>query len=67
MPSTSMYKLGDDRIEHSPAEKRPGGTGGWQAGHKPAVCPRSPEMQLYPGLHQTVWPAVEGGDRVPLC
>ena len=39
-------------IECSPAEKDLGGTGGWEAGHEPAMCPRSPESQLYPGLHQ---------------
>jgi len=47
--------------------KRPEGTDGWEAGHEPAVCPRSTESQLYPGLHQKKrsW-QVEGGDTAPL-
>jgi len=35
-----------------PCRKRLGRTGGWQAGHKSAVCPCSPESQPYPRLHQ---------------
>ena len=31
--------------------KRPGGTGGWKAGHEPALRPRSPKSQLYAGLY----------------
>ena len=30
--------------------KRTWGFGGWQAGHEPAMCLHSPEIQLYPGL-----------------
>jgi len=33
-------------------QKKPGGTGGWEAGHEPAMCPHSPNSQLYPGLCQ---------------
>ena len=33
-----QYKLGDERIERSPAKKRPGDTGGWEAGHEPACA-----------------------------
>ena len=32
--------------------KRIWGTGGWEAGHKPAMCLHSPKYQLYPRLHQ---------------
>ena len=32
--------------------KNPRGTGGWEAGREPAMCPYSPESQPYPGLHQ---------------
>ena len=32
--------------------KGPEATGGWQAGHEPAMYPRSPESQPYPELHQ---------------
>ena len=47
----SQYKLGDERIEHSPAEKDLEVLG-WKAGHGPAICPHSPESQPYPGPHQ---------------
>jgi len=61
-----QIKLGDERMEHSPA-KRPGDTGGWQAGHEPAVCTRSPESQLDSGLHQEKsGQQGVGGDLVPL-
>lgn len=45
-----QYKLGDVRIEHSPAEKD---WGYWwmEAGHEPAACPRCTEIQPDPGLH----------------
>ena len=48
--SQYQYKLGDVRIEHSPAKKD---RGYWwvAAGREPAVCPRSTESQPYPGLH----------------
>ena len=42
------------------------GTGGWQAGYEPAMCPHSPESQLYPGLHPKGGQQVEGGDPAPL-
>ena len=38
-----QYKLGDERIERSPAKKRPGDTGGWEAGHVPSQ-PRKPTV-----------------------
>ncbi len=43
-----QYKLGDVRIEHSPADKN---LGYWwmAAGHEP-VCPHNPESLAYPGL-----------------
>jgi len=60
-----QYKLGDERIEHSPAEKRPGGNGRWQAGDELAMCPHRPESQPYPGLHQKKHgQQVEGGDQI---
>jgi len=39
-----QYKLGDVRIEHSPADKN---LGYWwmTAGHEPALCPRGPGSQ----------------------
>jgi len=62
-----QYKLGDERIECSPAKKRPGGTGKWEAGHKPAMCPCSPESQPYSGLHQKkCGQQGKGGDTAPL-
>lgn len=43
------------------------GTGGWQAGHKPAMCHHGPESPLYPRLHQeNRGQQGEGGD-LPLC
>ena len=48
-------------------QKGPGGTGGWQAAHEPAMSPHSPESQLYPGLHQKKHgQQVEGGDSARL-
>lgn len=33
-----LYKLGEDLLESSPAEKDLWGPGGREAGHEPAVC-----------------------------
>jgi len=50
-----------------PWQKRLASTSRWQAGHKPAVRPHSPETQPYPGLHQKKGgQQVEGGDPAPL-
>jgi len=50
-----------------PCRKRPGGTDGWEAGHEPAVCSRSPESQPYPGLHQKKCSQqIKGGVILPL-
>ena len=47
--------------------KRPGGTGGWKAGHEPALHPHSPKSQLYAGLYLKMHDLqVQGGDPVPL-
>ena len=44
-----------------------GGTGGWKAGHKPAMWAQSTEGQPYPGLHhEQRGQQVEGGDSAPL-
>ena len=41
--------------------------GGWEAGHESAMCPCSPESQLYSGLHQKQHGQQgEGGDPAPL-
>ena len=62
-----QYKLGDVQTERSLTEKDPGGSGGWQAGHEPAMCPCSPESQSYPGLHQKIrGQQGKGGDPAPL-
>ena len=43
------------------------GTGGWQAGHEPAMCSLIPESQPCPGLHQKKRDQqVERGDPAPL-
>ena len=47
-----QYKLRDERIECSPAEKDLRVRVARKAGHEPPLCPQSPESQLYPGLHQ---------------
>jgi len=47
--------------------KRPGGTGGWEAGHESAMCPGSPDRQPCTGLHQKkCGQKAEGGDPAPL-
>ena len=62
-----QYKPGDVRMEHRPAQKDLGVLMDGKAGHEPAVCPHSPESQLYPGLHQRKsGEQVEGGDPAPL-
>ena len=62
-----QYKLGDIWIEHSPAEKELGVPVDGKAGHEPAMCPHSPESQLYPGLHQKKHGQQgKGGDPAPL-
>ena len=53
--------------EAQPCQKGPGGTGGWEAGHEPAVCPCSPESQPHPGLHlKKCGQQVNGSDPAPL-
>lgn len=59
--------LGEELIESSP-ERRTGGF--WwtkKNGHEPAVCPDSPEGQLYPELHQRRGDSREREEIVPLC
>ena len=49
-----------------PCWKRSWGTGGWQTGHKPKMCPHNPESQPYPGLHQKKrGQQGKGGDPAP--
>ncbi|KAK4805526.1 hypothetical protein QYF61_004466 [Mycteria americana] len=62
-----QYRLGDDVIESSPAEKDLGVLMERKAGHEPRTCARSPQGQLYPGLHpKKRGQQVEGGDSAPL-
>jgi len=50
-----------------PCWKELGSTGGWQGECEPAMCPRSPESQPYPGLHHKKHgQQVKGGDLAPL-
>ena len=50
--SRYQYKLGDVRMEHSPAINHYPLGPFWQVGHEAAMSPCNPESQLYPGLHQ---------------
>ncbi|KAK4826703.1 hypothetical protein QYF61_010918 [Mycteria americana] len=60
-----QYRLRDEGIESSPAEKDLGILVDEKTG--PAMCAHSPESQLYPGLHQKKrGQQVEGGDSAPL-
>ncbi|KAK4832381.1 hypothetical protein QYF61_022236 [Mycteria americana] len=62
-----QYRLRDEGIESSPAEKDLKSTGGWKAGHEATMCACSPEGQPYPGLHQKKRvQQVKGGDSAPL-
>ena len=48
-------------------EEALGGIGWWEAQHDLSICARSPEGQLYPGLHQKQrGQQVKGGDSAPL-
>ena len=49
--STTSTSWGMEELSTA-LSKRTCGTGGWQAGHEPAMYPCSPESQLQPGLHQ---------------
>ncbi|KAK4826809.1 LOW QUALITY PROTEIN: hypothetical protein QYF61_011617 [Mycteria americana] len=60
------YRLGDEWLESSPAEKDLGVLGD-EAGHEPAMCTRSPESQTSPGLHpKQRGQHIKGGDSAPL-
>jgi len=59
------YRLGEQLIKSSPAEKDLGV--GRKAGHEPVAWSCSPECQQYPGLHQKKDDKQgEGGDCPPL-
>ena len=50
--SFCQYKLEERKDEEQHCQKGHGDTGGWEAEHKPAMCPHSPESKPYPGLQQ---------------
>ncbi|KAK4817941.1 hypothetical protein QYF61_002785 [Mycteria americana] len=61
-----QYRLGDEGIESSPAEKDLRVPVDEKL-HKPPACASSPESQPYPGLHKKKHgQQVKGGDSVPL-
>ena len=61
------YRVGEESIESSHAEKGSGGSDGRKAGYEPAVCSCSPESQQYPRLHQKRGGQQgKGGDCTPL-
>ena len=62
-----QYRLGDEGVECSPAEKGLGVLVDERLGHELAMFTRSPESQRYPGLPQKKHgQQVEGGDSAPL-
>ena len=62
-----QYRVGDEGIESSPAEKDLGGTEGQEAGHDLAMSAHSPESQPSPRLHsQQRGQQVEGEGSAPL-
>ena len=46
-----QYRLGNGLLERSSEDKDPGGPGGQQVGHEPAVYPGGLEGQWDPGVH----------------
>jgi len=61
------HRLGGEQIESSPEEENLGVVGDEKLDMTLAVCPHSPEGQLYPGLHpQQRWHRVREG-ILPLC
>ena len=60
-------QAGGWRDWEQPCQEGLGGTGGWKAGHDPAMCTCSPEGHPYRGLHQKQHgQQVKGGDSAPL-